>query len=362
LVVAVALLLQGCPQRKVCSKESYNCIHTGCCLDPDLTCYKRDSSWASCMKTCEASFGSTCEEVDEDDAKKMAHEAAVQKSAGPVKKVHASEGAADVFTTAPPTPPPTPAPISWVEGTWTSAFWDCCKPSCAASGKGDTDYQVKVCHAKTGKKLEDGDAESVCDGGHAATCADNAPFAINENVSLGFASVYASGKHGLTGDMNCGRCYELIFTDERHEKKDPWGGAHPDLAGKSIVIQITNVIDENEGDHSFDIHIPGAGLRSYESGCTAQFPKSDKDDFDCGKRFGGCLHNSSCAKMPDELQGGCAWHHEWYRWMAGGGRTISPFVKFRRVRCPGKLTSISRATPTDDYDFPQAEMEKRYTE
>lgn len=263
-----------------------------------------------------------------------------------------------------PAPPPAPVAINWQKGTWTSAYWDCCKPSCAAEGKGDVDYQIGACHAETGKKVDGDSGDSVCDGGSVGMCADYQPFKVNSNLSYGFAALAASGKHGLEGDRNCGQCYELLFTGERHTEdgpKDPWGGAHPELEGRRIVVQVATVNFETMANHSFDILIPGAGQGAYESGCMLQYPDYATDDFDCGSRTAGCMHNSSCADMPKDLQAGCSWRFEWYRWLAEGGQTNAPFVKFRRVQCPDELTKISGATPTDDYDFPMIDTSESFT-
>jgi len=43
------------------------------------------------------------------------------------------------------------------------------------------------CDAKTGERLQDANVKSVCDGGTAAACADNAPFLVDGNLSMGFA-------------------------------------------------------------------------------------------------------------------------------------------------------------------------------
>jgi len=188
------------------------------------------------------------------------------------------------------------------------------------------------------------------------------PFTVNGQLSFGFATLAASGKRGLDGDENCGQCYELLFTDDRHAEDgaDPWGGAHPELAGKRMVVQVVNVDYEPTANHSFDVLIPGAGQGAYDSGCMLQYPDSSTDDFDCGLRVGGCAHNSSCADMPTKLQGGCSWRFEWYRWLAGGGRTNMPYVRFHRVQCPSKITKISGATPIDDFEYPLVEETASY--
>ena len=64
---------------------------------------------------------------------------------------------------------PTPEGGAWHEGTYTTGYWDCCKPSCSWSGKGDVDAPVRSCEAETGDVLSSPDVTSVCDGGTAAS-------------------------------------------------------------------------------------------------------------------------------------------------------------------------------------------------
>ena len=127
----------------------------------------------------------------------------------------ADDGAAAAATPVRPDGP------EWQLGTYTTRYWDCCKPSCAWNGKGDVDRPVLACEAETGEILTDANVASVCDGGTAASCASNQPWTYNDGVSLGFAAASVGGNHGLNGDENCGQCYELVWSDE--------GGAHPDI-------------------------------------------------------------------------------------------------------------------------------------
>merc|ERR1712056_162639 len=152
---------------------------------------------------------------------------------------------------------------------------------------------------------------------------------------------------------NCGQCYELRFTDEKHDPNgDNWGGSHPDLAGKTMVIQVTNIGYDVTGDHSFDLQIPGAGQGIFDQGCKKQFPGHQSGDFDCDNNYGGCDTKSGCSRLPEALQAGCEWRYDWYRWLAAGGQTNNPYVQFRRVQCPSQLTDISGSVPTDDASHP----------
>merc|ERR1712187_400907 len=204
-----------------------------------------------------------------------------------------------------------------------------------------------------GNKLQDANVASVCDGGTASSCADNKPFLVNSGLSMGFAAAAVGGVNGLNGDENCGQCYELRFTDEKHDPNgDNWGGSHPDLAGKTMVIQVTNIGYDVTGDHSFDLQIPGAGQGIFDQGCKKQFPGHGSGDFDCDNNYGGCDTKSGCSRLPEALQAGCEWRYDWYRWLAAGGQTNNPYVQFRRVQCPSQLTDISGSVPTDDASYP----------
>lgn len=245
--------------------------------------------------------------------------------------------------------PPGPATSGdWVRGTWTTGYWDCCKPSCSWPDKGNMNRPVLACDADTGAKLANTNEPSVCGGGgKAASCADNKPFPVRERLSMGFAAVAVSGDHGLTGDANCGQCFELNFVDKTHLPHN-WGGSHPDLAGKSMIVQVTNIGYDVSGDHSFDLQIPGAGQGIFKDGCARQFPGYTSGDFDCDKNYGGCDARAGCARLPPALRSGCEWRYDWYRWLIEGGQTNNPFVDFRRVQCPQHLTNISGSSPDDD--------------
>jgi len=180
----------------------------------------------------------------------------------------------------------------------------------------------------------------------------------SESLSFGFAAAAVSGDHGLTGDDNCGQCYELQFVDKVHPN-DPWegwGGSHPLLVGKTMIIQVTNIGYDVNGEHSFDLQIPGAGQGAFTSGCTRQFNGFSSGDFDCDKNYGGCNDISGCDRLPAEQQEGCRWRYNWYKWLAADGQTNNPYVDFRRVRCPTELTDITGSVPLDDADFPVVDI------
>jgi len=172
---------------------------------------------------------------------------------------------------------------------------------------------------------------------------------------MGFTAVAVSGSHGLVGDSNCGQCYELKFVDRVHPEGN-WGGAHPDLVGKSMVVQVTNIGYDVSGEHSFDIQIPGAGQGIFTNGCTAQFAGFSTGDFDCDNNYGGCSDKAGCARLPEVLRKPCEWRYDWYRWLTEEGRSNNPYVDFRRVRCPEELTKISGSVSRDDAEYPPVDV------
>lgn len=257
------------------------------------------------------------------------------------------------ITTSPPPDKTLPPHVPWINGTWTTGYWDCCKPSCAWEGKGNVDRPVASCSAETWERLADTNEFSICSNktnGTAASCLDNQPFIVRRRLALGFAAAAVGGKHGLTGDDNCGQCYELKFVDRMHTVNGTWGGAHRDLVNKSMIVQVTNIGYDVSGNHSFDIQLPGAGQGLF-TGCQKQFKGWRTDDFDCGTRYGGCDSRAGCVDMPPPLQPGCYFRFDWYRWLMEDGQTNNPWVDFRRVRCPKELTKISLSTPLDDHLF-----------
>mmetsp|Transcript_124940 Transcript_124940/g.249466 ORF Transcript_124940/g.249466 Transcript_124940/m.249466 type:complete len:462 (-) Transcript_124940:295-1680(-) len=306
-----------------CSDAQTDCRATKCCIDPNMRCYSKNNWWAECLNK------SSCEPgIHAEDPVKYRSNWSCTELSGPTQ----------------------PPFHGWNYGTWTTGYWDCCKPSCAWPRKGNQSRPVRSCHARTGKWLHNASEISVCSGGVAASCTSHHPFMVNDGLSMGFAAAAVrGGAHHLTGDTNCGQCYELVFTDEQHPgPNNSWGGAGEDLVDKRMIVQITNIGDDVDGNQTFDIQIPGAGLGMQTTGCTAQFPGTKKDDFDCGKRYGGCDSIKGCNKLPKDLQTGCRWRYTWYHWLKKGGRTNNPYVKFRRVKCPLQLTAISGSVPNDE--------------
>jgi len=340
----------GSPQPAECSDAGSNCEDTRCCKDAGLNCYRKDAYWASCRPSCTPG-------VYERDPPQYQTPWSCELLGGPGAASGASLLAASRPSPANASGLTLAAGSEWIAGTWTTGYWDCCKPSCSWPGKGRVDVPVAACSASTGQRLEDPGADSVCQGGPAASCTDNRPFVVSPSLSMGFAAAAVGGVSGLSGDDNCGQCFELRFEAARHAPAgDNWGGAHPEVVGRAMIVQVTNIGYDVNGEHSFDVQIPGAGQGIFTNGCTAQFPGYASADFDCNNNYGGCNDKSGCERLPPELRPGCEWRYDWLRWLAAGGQTNNPYVKFRRVKCPSQLISISGSTPLDDDAYPQINL------
>lgn len=216
---------------------------------------------------------------------------------------------------------------------------------------------VRTCHVKTGLPVDPSE-RSACEGGVAASCIDYQPFVVPGTagqLSMGFAAAAVGGASGLLGDAACGQCFELQFTADVHPDGH-WGGAHPKLVGKRMVVQVTNIGYDVSGEHSFDIQVPGAGRGAFPAGCVAQFPESEESALDCGRTYGGCGDRSGCERVPSELRAGCEWRYDWLHWLEEREQqlTFNPYVRFRRVRCPRELLETSGSVSDDDADFAYA--------
>lgn len=121
----------------------------------------------------------------------------------------------------------------------TTRYWDCCKPSCAWSGKASFKTgPVQSCD-KGDNVLADADTKSACDnGGPAFMCSDESPWAVSDSLAYGFAAVSISG--GTEASWCCA-CYELTFTSGP-------------VSGKKMVVQATNT-GGDLGQNHFDIGV-----------------------------------------------------------------------------------------------------------
>ncbi|KAI0134192.1 beta-1,4-endoglucanase [Xylariales sp. AK1849] len=206
----------------------------------------------------------------------------------------------------------------------TTRYWDCCKPSCAWSGKADVDQPVLTCDAND-NVLSDVDTKSGCDGGTAFTCSDNSPWAVSDDLAYGFAATSISGG---TESSWCCACYKLTFTS----------GA---VSGKTMVVQSTNT-GGDLGSNQFDILIPGGGVGLFD-GCKAEYGSSLP-----GAQYGGISDQSDCASFPETLQAGCNWRFDWFE------NADNPGVTFEQVACPDAIVAKSGCLRDDDSSFPSA--------
>jgi len=200
----------------------------------------------------------------------------------------------------------------------TTRYWDCCKPSCAWSGKGAVTKPVDTCDANGNRVGVD--TKSACDGGTAYMCNNQVPRTINNNVAYGFAAVSIAGR---TESNWCCACYELTLTS---------GPA----AGKKYVVQATNTGGDLGSNH-FDLAIPGGGFGIFDS-CTKEFPGTPASNW--GQRYGGVSSRDQCSGLPSVLQAGCQFRFDWF------ANSDNPSVNFVEVKCPSELTSLSGCART----------------
>lgn len=121
----------------------------------------------------------------------------------------------------------------------TTRYWDCCKPSCAWSGKAPlAQGPVQTCDKSDNPLSDNGATKSACDGGSAYMCSGHSPWAVNDDLAYGWAAVRISG--GSESSWCCA-CYELTFKDGP-------------VAGKKMVVQATNT-GGDLGENHFDIAV-----------------------------------------------------------------------------------------------------------
>ncbi|TID13246.1 carbohydrate-binding module family 1 protein [Venturia nashicola] len=206
----------------------------------------------------------------------------------------------------------------------TTRYWDCCKPSCAWSGKADVSNPVTTCDIKD-SPLTDYSAASGCSGGSAYMCSDQSPWAVNSTLAYGFAAVNIAG--GSESSW-CSACYALKFTS----------GA---VVGKTLIVQATNT-GGDLGSNQFDLAIPGGGVGIY-NGCTTEWGAPSSG---WGAQYGGISSESECSSFPDKLKPGCDWRFDWF---AGSD---NPTVDFEQVACPAAILAKSGSKRTDDARLP----------
>lgn len=196
----------------------------------------------------------------------------------------------------------------------TTRYWDCCKPSCAWRGNaGNVNGAVRTCDVNN-QPLGNQDARSGCDnGGEAYMCSNMSPWAVNDQLSYGFAAVRINGQSESTW---CCACYELTFTSGP-------------VSGKRMIVQAVNT-GGDLGNNHFDLAIPGGGVGLF-NGCDTQWGAPSSG---WGAQYGG-ISSNTCHEFPQPLQAGCNWRFNWFQ------GADNPAVNFREVSCPSELTSIS---------------------
>ncbi|KAM4054340.1 glycosyl hydrolase family 45 protein [Hirsutella rhossiliensis] len=202
-------------------------------------------------------------------------------------------------------------------------FWDCCKPSCAWSGKATVNKPVRTCD-KNDSPLGDPNIQSGCNGGTAFTCTNNSPWAVNDTLAYGFAATAITGG---TESSWCCACYSLKFMSST-------------VAGKTMVVQSTSTGGDLSNNH-FDLMMPGGGVGIFD-GCTPEFGAIP------GDRYGGVSSRDQCNQMPAKLRAGCFWRFDWF------SNADNPDFTFEQVKCPSALTAITGCVRSDDSRFPEA--------
>nr|P43316.1 RecName: Full=Endoglucanase-5; AltName: Full=Cellulase V; AltName: Full=Endo-1,4-beta-glucanase V; Short=EG V; AltName: Full=Endoglucanase V [Humicola insolens]3ENG_A Chain A, ENDOGLUCANASE V CELLOBIOSE COMPLEX [Humicola insolens] len=205
-------------------------------------------------------------------------------------------------------------------------YWDCCKPSCGWAKKAPVNQPVFSCNANF-QRITDFDAKSGCEpGGVAYSCADQTPWAVNDDFALGFAATSIAGSNEAGW---CCACYELTFTSGP-------------VAGKKMVVQSTSTGGDLGSNH-FDLNIPGGGVGIFD-GCTPQFGGLP------GQRYGGISSRNECDRFPDALKPGCYWRFDWFK------NADNPSFSFRQVQCPAELVARTGCRRNDDGNFPAVQI------
>ncbi|CAD6446395.1 d89ecf3c-88e0-40ef-93fe-ec863e1b6826 [Sclerotinia trifoliorum] len=215
----------------------------------------------------------------------------------------------------------------------TTRYWDCCKPSCAWSGKATLasgSGPVGTCDIHD-SPLSDPTANAVsgCDGGSSYMCSDQSPWAVTDDLAYGYAAVNIAG--GSESSWCCA-CYELTFTSTA-------------LAGKKMIVQATNT-GGDLGSNQFDLAIPGGGVGIF-NGCTKEFGAPSSG---WGAQYGGVSSASACSSFPAALQAGCNFRFGWFE------GADNPTVNFKQVECPAALTKSTGCKRADDSNMPAPDV------
>ena len=226
---------------------------------------------------------------------------------------------------------------------YATRYWDCCKPHCGWPTN-VTGNPVRTCDINNASNGDNFMAQNGCDGGNGFTCYNMAPWAVNNKLAYGFASVPASGNV-------CGKCYELRFTGDGRDGKD---AGSMRLADKRMIVQGTN-IGWDVGGGQFDILTPGGGVGRFNA-CSRQW---QIDASALGEQYGGilttcrknlgweapiesykdCVRNS-CTTLfnkpgRSEMLQGCLWFVDWFE------AADNPVLHYNEVKCPIELIETS---------------------
>lgn len=220
----------------------------------------------------------------------------------------------------------------WEGVAKTTRYWDCCKVSCAWSGKVDLALDAQP----VASCLADGspahpDAVNGCGGGGDLTkpgpsfaCTDSQPW-TEGGVMYGFAA-------GGAGDADCCTCYELEFQNYSVGASTYQG----QLNGERMIVQVTNTGGDLGAAH-FDLMIPGGGFGIFNAcaGDEVEAPQFGGPTSPWGQRYGGVSSSAQCDNLPQSLRAGCRWRFDDFK------NSDNPAVKYRKVRCPESLVAIS---------------------
>ncbi|KAJ9629959.1 hypothetical protein H2203_002344 [Taxawa tesnikishii (nom. ined.)] len=208
----------------------------------------------------------------------------------------------------------------------TTRYWDCCKGSCAWSGKADVSNPVTTCDIND-QPLTDYNAASGCSGGSAYMCSSQSPWAVNDTLAYGFAAVNIAGGSEAPGAA-------LATSLPSPPPRSP-------ESPQTMIVQATNT-GGDLGSNQFDLAMPGGGVGIY-NGCTDEWgaPASG-----WGAQYGG-ISSNTCSSFPSALQPGCDFRFDWFE------GADNPTVDFEQVTCPKAITDKTgcvRAgeTPTTD--------------
>jgi len=223
----------------------------------------------------------------------------------------------------------TPPPITNGSNGFTTRYWDCCKASCGWSANSGN-KPVHTC-GKDGTSTVGNDTQSACSGGSGYMCYWGAPWAVNDQLSYGFAAY---------NGVSCGTCFQLQFTGKgQYNGSDPGSVAIKD---KMMIVQVINIGNISSGQ--FDLLIPGGGVGA-NNACTGG--AAQWSNVDIGDQNGGiltsCKDDKSCVQQKcqaafgnsSQLLAGCNWTATWF---AGAD---NPQMMYKQIACPSEISAKS---------------------